>query len=194
MHDADNPEALSGLSILDAGCGGGLIAEPLARLGANVTGIDQDAGTIETARDHAGQQELEIDYKQCALHNLTGRHNYDVVLALELIEHVDDQAGFVEQLAQLCAPGGLVIVSTLNKTWQSWLFGIIGAEYVLGWVPKGTHRWNNFLRPSTIVRYMRDNNLSIKDLEGFVFNPLSGDFEMSDKDLKVNYILTAKKK
>ena len=192
-RDWDDLYALDGLSILDAGCGGGLISEPLTRLGATVTGIDRDPGTIEAAREHGEQQGLVIDYQTCALQDVSTGTGYDVVLALELIEHVDDQPALIAQLAQLCAPGGLVIVSTLNKTWQSWFFGIIGAEHVLGWVPKGTHDWQHFLRPGTCARFMRENNLRPKDVKGFVINPLSGNFELSDKDLKINYIISAQK-
>lgn len=191
-RDTEALNALDDISVLDSGCGGGLISEPLARLGADVTGIDRDAGTIEAARNHANEQGLDIAYQQCALEDLSVNAGYNVVLALELIEHVDDQPGFIGQLASLCTPNGLVIVSTLNRSWQSWLFGIIGAEYVMGWVPRGTHNWQHFLRPSTCARYMRDNNLNPKNIKGFVFNALKGEFQLSDKDLKVNYIITAK--
>ena len=192
-RDIDDLHALAGLSILDAGCGGGLISEPLARLGAAVTGIDRDVGTIGYAREHAEQQGLDIDYQISELQALSTNTGYDVVLALELIEHVEDQCGFVRQLSGLCAPGGLVIVSTLNKTWQSWLLGIVGAEYVLRWVPQGTHDWQYFLRPSQCGQYMRQNNLTPKDIKGFFFNALKGEFEISDKDMKINYIITAQK-
>lgn len=192
--DTDSLSALNGFSILDAGCGGGLISEPLARLGASVTGIDQDPGTIDAAREHCERQGLEINYQTCALQDLSSLDkSYDVVLALELIEHVKDQAGFMEQIAQLCTTGGIVIVSTLNKTWQSWLLGIIGAENVLGWVPRGTHDWHFFLRPNMCAKYMRDYNLKPKDVKGFVFNPLSYSFELSHKCLDINYIITAQK-
>ena len=193
-RDTDDLNALAGLSILDAGCGGGLICEPLARLGAAVTGIDKDPATIQAAREHGEQQRLAIDYHICDLQELSAKNTgYDIVLGLELIEHVEDQPSLIAQLAQLCAPDGLVIVSTLNKTWHAWLLGVIGAEYVLGWVPQGTHDWHYFLRPGTCARYMRDNNLKPKDAKGFVFKALSGEFEISDRDLKVNYIVTAQK-
>lgn len=180
------------LDILDVGCGGGLACEPLARLGHRLTGIDGASGMIKTARTHAASQGLEIDYR----HSLTGdllieKKRFDVVLALEVIEHVTDPAQFVSELAQLLKPQGLVIFSTLNRTPQSFAAAIVGAEYLLGWLPKGTHDWHKFIKPSELHRLCVASKLSPRTSAGMVFRPMENDFVLSPDKLGVNYLFSA---
>ncbi len=186
--------ALKGLKILDVGCGGGLLAEPLARLGGNVTGIDASKETIAAAKRHAKDGGLTIDYRVSSVEELARKKiKYDLITALEVAEHVADMDSFITSLAALLKPGGLLIMSTLNRTPQSFLLGIIAAEYVLGWMPRGTHQWNKFIRPSELAGKLEAENLRVDDLTGFVFNPLTGAFELRTGALGVNYLLTAVK-
>lgn len=199
-----------GLSILDVGCGGGLVCEPLARLGANVTGIDADPVAIEVAQDHAEISGLNISYLNESTESLLsprkrgsspakaprlrGGDNiqYDVVLALEIIEHVDNPAEFVQSIAKLLKPGGLAVFSTLNRTPKSFALGIVAAEHVMRLVPRGTHDWKKFVRPSELAKWLRGTALSPVDASGLVMRPLSGEFEISKTDLAVNYFMTAR--
>ena len=183
-----------GLSILDIGCGGGLIAEPMTRLGADVTGIDASATTVGVAGAHAAGQGLAIDYRQITAEELaaTGAR-FDVVLALEIIEHVADPATFLNTCAMLTKPGGLTILSTLNRTAKSFAAAIVGAEWVLHWLPKGTHDWSKFLAPDRLEAMMTAAALTPVDRKGMVYAPLSGTWSLSDRDLSVNYIATAVK-
>jgi len=183
---------LSDLSVIDVGCGGGLVCEPLARLGADVTGIDADENAIAVAQDHARRQGLNINYDAKTTEDVIAQNKqYDIVLALEIIEHVNNPNDFVHECFQLCKPGGLVIFSTLNKTLKSYGLGIIAAEYLLGWVPKGTHDWNKFIKPSTLSAYIRSAGGLPLPQKGLIFNPLKNKFKMSDTDLDVNYFITA---
>ncbi len=180
----------SGLSILDIGCGGGLVCEPMARLGANVTGIDADQNAIHTARDHAKDSRLTIDYQCASTDDLTQRKKtYDVVLALEIIEHVTDPQKFVSDIAKLCKPGGIIIFSTINRTPKSFALAKMAAEYILGWVPKGTHDWKKFVKPSELSRMVRHTGGHVKNIEGLVYNPFSGEFSRNPHDVDVNYFL-----
>jgi 2-polyprenyl-6-hydroxyphenyl methylase/3-demethylubiquinone-9 3-methyltransferase len=179
-----------GLSCLDIGCGGGLVCEPLARLGATVTGIDADENAIMTARHHANEYGMKIDYKVGSAEDLKTR--FDVVLALEVIEHVQDPARFVKTCASLAKPGGCVIFSTLNRTAKSFALGIVAAEYILNWVPRGTHDWKAFVRPSELSRYARAAGLAPEQITGLVFDPLAGSFKVSPDDVDVNYFLYAR--
>lgn len=194
--------ALENLDILDTGCGGGLMCEPLCRLGANVTGIDADPQAIEVAKAHADHNDLEITYKNIDTAALLSQKSpktkqkakqYDVVLALEIIEHVSDPETFIQQCSALCKPDGLVIFSTLNRTPKSFALGIVAAEYVLGWVPKGTHNWKKFIKPSELTRGMRLAGLSPRTQKGLVFHPLANEFALSDTDFSVNYFMSATK-
>lgn len=178
------------LKILDIGCGGGLVCEPLARLGATVTGIDADQIAIGVAKEHAGQSGLKINYETKTAENLK-KNVFDVVLALEIIEHVENPAAFVKTCAGLVKPGGLVIFSTLNRTAKSYALGIVAAEYILNWVPRGTHEWKKFIRPSELSRHVRAAGLNPKNISGLVYSPLDSDFKISKTDTGVNYFLTA---
>lgn len=189
--DVASLKPYKGLSILDIGCGGGLVCEPMARLGADVTGIDADENAIAVAKEHAEQSSLEINYKAIATDALiTSKEKFDVVLALEIVEHVADVDMFVSHCLKLCKPGGIVIFSTLNRTPKSFILGKIAAEYILGWVPKGTHDWKKFLKPSELSRAVRNAGGAPVNMEGMVFDPITGDFKRSARDLDVNYFMS----
>lgn len=182
---------LEGLTVLDVGCGGGLLAEPLARLGAEVTGIDLATRNLEVARRHAEAAGLRIAYRETAAEHLVENgERFDLVCALEVVEHVADQPAFLETCARLVGPGGGLVLATLNRTMKSFALGIVGAEYVLRWLPPGTHRWSRFLRPSEAARPLRRAGLRVADVTGVVYDPLRDRFRLS-RDLDVNYMLYA---
>jgi 2-polyprenyl-6-hydroxyphenyl methylase/3-demethylubiquinone-9 3-methyltransferase len=190
-REARRPRPLAGLRILDIGCGGGLVAEPLTRLGAAVVAIDASATNIGVARTHARQSELAIDYRHAAAEDLTARgESFDAVLALEIVEHVADLDAFMAAAASLTRPQGALVVATLNRTPQSFLLAIVGAEYVLRWLPAGTHDWKKFVRPSELGAALRRHGLDIRDITGVAYNPL-GDFWRLGSDLAVNYMALA---
>src|SRR5437899_8570825 len=181
---------LEGLSVLDIGCGGGLLCEPMARLGATVTGIDAGERNVATARLHAAGQGLAIDYRETASEALAAEgRQFDIVLALEIIEHVADIELFLESCGQLTKPGGLVFLSTLNRTAKAWALAIAGAEYLLRWLPRGTHDWKKFLKPSEVVRGLRAGGVEAEEIVGVVYSPLSRAWSLSKRDLDVNYML-----
>lgn len=186
--------SLEGLSLLDIGCGGGLIAEPMARLGANVTAIDASEKNIKVAQLHAKQSELTIDYRCTTAETLAANTvQYDVVLALEIIEHVADIALFTASAARLVKPGGLLVMSTLNRTAKSYALAIVGAEYILRWLPVGTHTWHKFLKPHELVREIEKHGLTTIDLCGMVMHPLTFEWRLDARDLSVNYLVSSKK-
>lgn len=189
--DKTSLKPLKGLSVLDIGCGGGIVCEPLARMGASVTGIDADENAIATAREHAAQSGLSIDY--IAGDADTHKKQYDAVLALEIVEHVTDIDAFVKICAARVKPGGTLIMSTLNRTPKSFLLGIVAAEYILRWVPQGTHKWNKFVKPSTLARTLRAAGLNVADVTGLIYNPVKDEFSLSATDIDVNYLITAEK-
>ena len=190
-RDVKSPEPLSGLRILDIGCGGGLLGEPLARLGATVTGIDPGPTNVEIARVHARRSRLEIDYRATTAEEVAARgETFDVVLAMEVVEHVANLKTFIAASARLVAPGGLFVASTLNRTLKSFALAIVGAEYVLRWLPRGTHSWDKFVRPDELARVLRQSGLAEIDVTGMVFMPLSDDWRLSS-DTAVNYFLAA---
>jgi len=192
-RDAKSLRPFEGLRILDIGCGGGLICEPLSRLGATVTGIDAAEANIAVARAHARSADLEIDYRQSSAEELASAgERFDAVLALEVIEHVADADAFLQAAATLVRPGGAFIASTLNRTPKSLLFGIIGAEYVLRWLPRGTHRWDRFLRPSEFAAGLRRQGLQTRQIRGLVYNLLTGEWRLG-RDLGVNYLIFAER-
>jgi 2-polyprenyl-6-hydroxyphenyl methylase/3-demethylubiquinone-9 3-methyltransferase len=178
-----------GLSVLDIGCGGGLVCEPLSRLGATVLGIDMGEKTIDVARHHAEQMGLSIQYRVASTSDLVlEKRKFDVVTALEVVEHVGDVPLFIQECAQLVRPGGSLIMSTLNRTYKSYLMAILGAEYILRWVPPGTHQWEKFLTPAELANYLRHEGIIIKELRGLEFNPITWSWSLGS-DLAVNYLV-----
>ena len=188
--DENAPTPYKGLNIIDVGCGGGLVCEPMARLGGAVTGIDADTNAIEVAAAHAKKMGLDIEYQCVSSENITQK--YDVVLALEIIEHVDNPDLFVKSVLDLCKPNGLVIFSTLNRTTKSYALGIIAAEHILNWVPKGTHSWKKFVKPSELSRMLRNNNAKPHDICGMIYNPLTKQFKLDKSRVDVNYFMSVK--
>jgi 2-polyprenyl-6-hydroxyphenyl methylase/3-demethylubiquinone-9 3-methyltransferase len=193
-RDAKSISPFKGLSAVDIGCGGGLVAEPLARLGAEVTAVDADPVAIEAARLHAADREIEVGYEVGTSDELAeaGRA-FDLVLALEIVEHVADRDEFLATLGRLVKPGGLLVLSTLNRTLKSLALGVGMAEYVLRWVDPGTHDWRKFVKPSELARGLRGIGLDVTDMTGLIFDPLSGEFRLSDSDVGVNYFMTARR-
>jgi 2-polyprenyl-6-hydroxyphenyl methylase/3-demethylubiquinone-9 3-methyltransferase len=183
---------LTGLRILDIGCGGGLLCEPMARLGAQVTGIDAAAKNIEVARLHASQAGLDIDYRAQPAEALVGSERFDIVLAMEVVEHVADVDLFLKSCAQLLRPGGMMVAATLNRTARSYALAIVGVEYVLRWLPRGTHDWKKFLRPSELARGLRSGGLTVREIVGMSYNPLNRAWSVSG-DLAVNYMVLAER-
>lgn len=188
-----SPKPFNGLRILDIGCGGGLLCEPLARLGAEVTGIDPVEENIVIAKDHAESMELPITYLASAIEDLP--HTlppFDVIVASEIIEHVADPDGFLRECVSHLSPKGGMVVTTFNKTLKSYLLGIIAAEYVLGWAPRGTHSWEKFMAPQDLSQKLKDLGLGNQDMTGLQFSPLTGDWALSPF-MDVNYFLWAGK-
>jgi 2-polyprenyl-6-hydroxyphenyl methylase / 3-demethylubiquinone-9 3-methyltransferase len=190
---ADELSPFAGLELLDIGCGGGLVAEPMARLGFAVTGLDADGAALGVARAHAEDAGLAIDYRADAAEELVARgRQFDAVLALEVAEHAADAGLFLANSAALVRPGGAFVASTLNRTARSFVTAVVGAEYVLRWLPRGTHQWRKFLRPSEMAAHLRHAGMKVEAIEGLVFRPLSGDWTLGP-DLAVNYLLIASK-
>lgn len=188
---ADRP--LTGLRLLDIGSGGGLVAEPLTRLGADVVGIDATARNVEVARLHAAEGGLAIDYRHAAAEELAeAGESFDAVLALEIVEHVASLEAFVAAAARMTKPGGLLVVATLNRTLKAFGLAIVGAEYVLRWLPKGTHDWRKFVRPSELEAAMRASALTLAEIVGVSYNPLLDRWSLGS-DLDVNYLAVATK-
>ena len=188
---ADRP--LAGLRLLDIGCGGGLVAEPLTRLSAEVVGIDATARNVEVARVHAAEGGLTIDYRHAAAEDLAeAGESFDAVLALEIVEHVASLDAFVAASARMVRPGGLMVVATLNRTLKAFALAISGAEYVLGWLPRGTHDWKRFVRPSELEAAMRASGLALAETAGVAFNPILDRWSLGS-DLDVNYLAVATK-
>ena len=183
---------LKKINILDIGCGGGLLSEPMSRLGANVTAIDASKKNIEVAKFHAKKNNLKINYLCSSPEKLNIRKKFDVILNMEIIEHVDDINFFIKKSSNLLKKNGLMFVATLNKTFKSYLFAIIGAEYILGWLPVGTHDWEKFVKPDELVNLGKKFNLKLKKLNGMEFNPIMNKWHLSN-DKSVNYIVKFKK-
>jgi 2-polyprenyl-6-hydroxyphenyl methylase/3-demethylubiquinone-9 3-methyltransferase len=192
-RDARGETPLEGLTLCEIGCGGGLLTEPMRRLGAEVTGIDPSARNIGIARSHAEAGGIKITYLQCAAEDMVERReSFDIVLAMEVVEHVANIDLFIASCAQLVKPGGLVFLATLNRTAKAFAFAIVGAEYVMRWLPRGTHDWRKFVKPSELAHPLRRAGLSIEQLTGVTYNPLADRWSLS-RDLEVNYMLAAKR-
>jgi 2-polyprenyl-6-hydroxyphenyl methylase/3-demethylubiquinone-9 3-methyltransferase len=188
---ADKP--LAGLKILDVGCGGGLLAEPLTRLGAAVTGIDASGPGLIAARLHAEQMGLAIDYRETTVEDLAASGAaFDAVLNMEVIEHVVDRPGFLAASARTLKPGGLMVVATLNRTAKAYALAIVGAEYILGWLPRGTHNWQKFVKPEELRAELGAAGLTVGETTGVVYNPLADRWSLS-RDAAVNYMIVATK-
>jgi len=183
-----------GIKILDVGCGGGLLCEPMARLGAHVTGIDASERNIAIAKIHAEQSELKIDYIATTSEDMAASpEKFDVVLNMEVVEHVADVPLFLKSCSDLVTPGGLMFIATINRTAKAYALAIVGAEYVLKWLPKGTHDFSKFLTPEEITSIIKRHGMSIRDKTGVSFNPLHDHWRKS-RDMAVNYMLLAEKK
>ncbi len=187
-------ELLRGIHALDVGCGGGLLAEPLTRMGAEVTGVDASGAAIVEARRHAAAMGLSICYRTGSVEEVAeSPARFDLITAMEIVEHVADMDSFVRSLAALLKPDGVLILSTLNRTIKSFALGVVAAEYVLNWVPRGMHDWNKFVRPSELAQRLESRGLQVSDLTGAIFNPCSGQFEFRQGKVAVNYLMTAVK-
>ena len=186
-------EPFKGLRFLDIGCGGGLLCEPMARLGAMVVGVDPSEKNIRTAQVHAGEMELPIDYRVGKAEDLAeAGEKFDVILNMEVIEHVGMPQFFVKSCCDMLKPAGLMFVATLNRTLKSFGLAIIGAEYVLGWLPKGTHQWEKFITPAELKSWLSENNVAVKDETGVTYNPFSRSWRRS-RDMDVNYMVVGRK-
>jgi 2-polyprenyl-6-hydroxyphenyl methylase / 3-demethylubiquinone-9 3-methyltransferase len=195
--DRDLTQALpfAGLRILDIGCGGGLLSEPMARLGAEVVGADAAARNIPVAQIHAAQSGLSIDYRHTTAEAMAeAGEQFDVVLNMEVVEHVADPLGYLTACQQLLRPGGLMICSTLNRNAKSFAMAIIGAEWVMRWLPKGTHDWAKFITPDELYALIAGAGLEPVDRKGMVFNPISWKWSVSARDLSVNYVTASVKR
>ncbi len=181
-----------GLRILDIGCGGGLLSEPMARLGADVVGADAAERNIPVAKVHAEEQGLDIDYRNTTAEDLAeAGETFDVILNMEVVEHVADPLAYLTACHALLKPGGLMTCSTINRNPKSYLMAIVGAEHVMRWLPKGTHEWSKFITPDELYDLLRKAGLDPVDRKGFVFNPVNWTWRLSDRDLSVNYVTTS---
>ncbi|RBI84699.1 bifunctional 3-demethylubiquinol 3-O-methyltransferase/2-polyprenyl-6-hydroxyphenol methylase [Rhodosalinus halophilus] len=193
-RDLSSDRPFADLRLLDIGCGGGLLAEPMARLGADVVGVDAAARNIPVAQTHAAQSGLEIDYRHGSAEDLAAAgESFDVVLNMEVVEHVPDPLAYLTTCQLLLKPGGLMICSTINRNAKSFAMAIVGAEYVMRWLPKGTHEWRKFITPDELYGYLDGAGLRPVDRKGFVFNPVSWSWAISPRDLSVNYVTASTK-
>src|SRR5580704_7117537 len=189
-RNAKSLNCLNGLRMLDIGCGAGLLCEPFTRLGADVIGIDPSATNIAAARLHAEKGHLSIDYRNTTLEDMDARERFDIVLAMEVVEHVTDVGAFLGRCAAMLKPGGMMVASTLNRNLKSFALAIVGAEYVLRWLPRGTHQWSKFVTPDELTRHLLDNRLVVTEQSGVVYNPFADKWGLS-ADMDVNYMVVA---
>ncbi len=190
IHHKNRP--LKNLDILDIGCGGGLLSEPMSRLGGNVTGIDASEKNIKIAKLHMKKSKLKINYICSSPETLKIKKKFDIILNMEIIEHVNDVNFFLKKSSELLKKDGLMFVATLNKTLKSYIFAIVGAEYILRWLPIGTHDWNKFIEPKKLIKIGNNNSLKLKKIYGMKFNPVVNEWKISN-DKSVNYIVNFKK-
>ena len=183
---------LEGYSILDIGCGGGLISEPMARLGAKVTGIDASEKNIKIAKSHSNKNKLRINYFKASPETLNSEEKFDIILNLEVVEHVDNVNLYIKSCSRLLKKNGIMFTATLNRSFVSFIKAIIGAEYVLRWLPIGTHDWNKFIKPEELENFLKEEEFSTLDIKGLTFNPIFNKWRRSN-DLSVNYIICSKK-
>ena len=183
----DKSKPLNKINILDIGCGGGLLSEPMSRLGANVVGIDASEKNIKIAKMHAKKNNLKIEYKNTSPENLKTNKKFDVILNMEIVEHVEDVNFFIKSCSKLLKKNGIMFVATLNKTLKSYIFGIIGAEYIMRWLPIGTHDWEKFVNPDDLIAIAKKNNLTVQKLDGMKYNLIKDQWTLSN-DKSVNYI------
>lgn len=193
-ENINKPDVLKGLNILEVGCGAGILTEALARLKANVTGLEPSADLIGAARDHLQGQDLNIEYisEFVEQHAVDNFEKYDAVVASEVVEHIPDQRTFLHELTKCLKPNGSIFITTFNKTQVSWFLGIVLAEYVMNFIPKGTHDWNQFISPSDVTKILNEKNCSTVLVHGFVYNPITDSFSFQKYD-GVNYALQAVK-
>lgn len=191
---SDELQGLFGKTVIDIGCGGGILAESMARSGANVTGLDMAQDSLNVARLHALEAGVTLNYQQATAEQYAAEHGeqFDVVTCMEMLEHVPEPMSVIQACADLAKPGATLFFSTLNKTWKAYLLAIVGAEHVMKLVPKGTHEFSKFIRPSTLMRYLEQAGLEITDATGLHFNPVSNSFK-TGPGLDVNYIVVARK-
>ncbi|CUI01304.1 bifunctional 2-polyprenyl-6-hydroxyphenol methylase/3-demethylubiquinol 3-O-methyltransferase UbiG [Leisingera aquaemixtae] len=193
-RDLTSRNPFEGLRLLDIGCGGGLLSEPMARLGATVVGADAAEGNLPVARIHAEQSGLEIDYRHTTAEALAeAGEQFDVVLNMEVVEHVADPLSYLTATQLLLKPGGLQICSTINRNPKSFAMAIIGAEVIMRWLPRGTHEWSKFITPDELFELLRKAGLKPVDRKGFVFNPITWTWSISERDLSVNYVTASVK-
>ena len=192
-RDPKKLDCLEGLRMLDIGCGGGILSEPLARLGAEMVGADPSEDNIAAAQAHAGEAGVDVDYRATTAEALAAaKERFDVVLAMEVVEHVTDVNAFIATCAAMVKPGGLMIAATLNRTLKSFALAIVGAEYVLRWVPRGTHQWDKFVTPEELEAAIEDSGLHITGERGVIYNPFADRWQLSS-DMDVNYMLVAER-
>lgn len=192
-RDAKKLDCLKGLRILDIGCGGGILSEPLARLGADVIGADPAVENIEIAREHAADAGLTVDYRATTAEALSeAGEQFDIVLAMEVVEHVTDVGLFVKTCSAMVKPDGLMFAATLNRTLKSFALAIVGAEYVLRWVPRGTHQWDKFVTPNELEMALEKSGLTVIHERGVIYNLLADRWQLSD-DMDVNYMMVAER-
>ena len=191
----DGFSPVAGKRLLDVGCGGGILTEAMARRGAAVTGIDKGEAPLAVARIHQLESGLDVEYRDCTAEQLAAESpaSFDVVCCLELLEHVPDPGAVVAACASLCKPGGDLYFSTINRNPKSWLFAVVGAEYVLGLLPKGTHEYIKFIKPSEMGRWIRAAGIQLQHITGLLYNPLSKNYRLDEKNVSVNYLAHAVK-
>ena len=190
LNSSNKP--LKTINILDIGCGGGLLSEPMSRLGASVVGIDASKKNIEVAKFHAKKNKLKINYICASPEILKIQKKFDVILSMEIVEHVEDINFFIKKSSELLKKNGLMFIATLNKTLKSYIFAIVGAEYILRWLPIGTHDWNKFIKPDELIKVTKINNLKLEKLDGINFDLLTNEWNLSSNN-SVNYIAKFKK-